>query len=208
MLRNITFNVIIAAVVLVLIGCAARVPSIPVDTRSVEPGSTVTQGGGTTFDLLGDPVRIGAPLPLTELVNTNMKTVDLAGMKGEVLLISIVPSLDTQACERQTRLLGKAAADLPEGIRAVTVSRDLPFAQSRFADATGFDDILYLSDYRTASFGRSTGLLVDGLHLLARSVMVVDADGMVRYLQVVPELSHLPDMDAAVAKARAIRAKK
>lgn len=197
---------LLAAQALLLAACAAVVPTIPVDTRSVQPGQSVTRGG-TTMQLLGTPLAVGAPLPSVRLIDSTLKTVDLASLRGEVLLLSIVPSLDTRVCERQTHLLGEAGKTLPDGILRVTISRDLPFAQQRFADETGFRQILYLSDYQQAEFGRATGLLVDQIHLLARSVAVVDRQGIVRYLQVVPELSHLPDMEAAFSKARELAAR-
>ena len=90
---------------------------------------------------------------------------------------------------------------MPDGVMRITVSRDLPFAQMRFAKEAELTDIAYYSDYKNADFGRSTGLLVDGLMLLARSVVIVDKEGVIRYIQVVPELTHLPDMDAAFKKA-------
>lgn len=183
---------------LILSGCATT-PQIPVDDRSVDPGSKITRGGSTELALLGDPVSIGESLPAVKLVDVNLRSVDLSSLTGDVLLVSIVPSVDTQTCERQTTLLGEA--EVAEGIRKVTISRDLPFAQKRFLDASGFDDILFLSDFQKADFGKASGLLVDEIYLLARSMMVVDRDGKIRYLQVVPELSHLPDMDKAVREA-------
>lgn len=186
---------------LLLVACAATRPQIPVDTRSVLPGESVTRGGKTTLPLLGSPLAVGQKFPSVKLVDINLKTVDPAAMQGEVLLLSVVPSLDTQVCERQTHILGEEGAKLPAGVRRITVSRDLPFAQKRFADDTGFKDILFLSDYQKADFGRATGLLVDQIHLLARSVILVDRQGTVRYIQVVPELSHLPDMTTAFARA-------
>jgi thiol peroxidase len=140
-------------------------------------------------------------LPSVKLVDSNLKSVDPAGMQGEVLLLSVVPSLDTQVCEQQTHLLGEEGPKLPPGVRLVTISRDLPFAQKRFAEEAGFKDILFLSDYQKSDFGQATGLLVDQIYLLARSVILVDRQGTVRYIQVVPELSHLPDMTTAFAKA-------
>ena len=119
-----------------------------------------------------------------------------------MLLISIVPSVDTQVCERQTHLLGEA--EVANGVRKITISRDLPFAQQRFVDATGFGDIQFLSDFQKAEFGSRSGLLVDQLYLLARAMLVIDQEGKIRYLQVVPELSHLPDMERAVAEASAL----
>ena len=67
--------------------------------------------------------------------------------------------------------------------------------------------MLYLSDFQKADFGKATGLLVDQIYLLARGVVVVDRDGIVRYLQVVPELSHLPDMQAAIRVASELAAR-
>ena len=190
---------------LVLNACASK-PVIPVDTRSVQPGTAVTRGGTTSMNLLGTPIKLGDSLPSVGLYDINLKHHNLADLKGEVMLVSIVPSLDTQTCEQQTHLLGEAQGQLSPQVKRITISRDLPFAQKRFADETGFKDILFLSDYRNADFARATGLLVDPIFLLARSVLVVDRQGIVRYLQVVPELSHLPDMATAFAKAEELLA--
>jgi thiol peroxidase len=190
-----------ALLTLLLTACATTRPIIPVDTRTVQPGETVTRGGNVTLALLGTPLAVGQKLPSVKLVDLNLKSVDPAGMQGEVLLLSVVPSLDTQVCEQQTHLLGKEGPKFPPGVRRITISRDLPFAQKRFAEETGFKDILFLSDYQKSDFGQATGLLVDQIYLLARSVILVDRQGTVRYIQVVPELSHLPDMKTAFAKA-------
>jgi thioredoxin-dependent peroxiredoxin len=195
------FGTVLAA--LFLSACAVTPPPIPVDRGSVAAGSSVTRGGTTSLHLLGQPLQVGQPLPAATLVDTHLQPVDLASLRGEVLVLSIVPSLDTKVCERQTHLLGEAK--LPEGIRRITVSRDLPFAQQRFAQETGFTNILFLSDYQQAEFGKATGLLVDKIYLLARAVAVVDRKGIVRYLQVVPELSHLPDLEEAFAAARRVQ---
>jgi thiol peroxidase len=155
--------------------------------------------------LLGTPLKVGDPLPATVLTDAyTMKKVDLAQLKGNVLLISLVPSVDTKVCEAQTHYLGEQGTRLPAGITRITVSRDTPFAQKRFAEEARLGSITFLSDYRDGSFGRATGLLVDDMMLLARSVIVADRNGIVRYMQVVPELSHLPDLDAAFAKAEAL----
>jgi thiol peroxidase len=46
--------------------------------------------------------------------------------------------------------------------------------------------------------------LVTDLHVLARAVIVVDKENVIRYLQVVPELASMPDMDAAFNAARKV----
>lgn len=208
MTREILRITISILLVSVLGGCAyfSSLPEIPTSTESVAPATTITRGG-TPQKLIGEPISIGQPLPDLQLTDRGMRPRSLAEFKGRTVLLSITPSLDTQVCERQTHLLGEAAdAELPAEIVRVTITRDLPFAQSRFALETGFENILYLSDFKSAEFGMGTGLLVDELRLLARAVMVVDKAGVIRYLQVVPEMSHLPDMSAAFAIAREVAA--
>jgi thiol peroxidase len=186
-----------------LAGCAATgTARIPVDSASAQPGATVTLRGQPVV-LAGTPIRVGERLPATALIDAmTMKKTDLSSMTGSVLIVSLVPSLDTKVCEEQTHALGEQDAGLPATVTRVTVSRDTPFAQKRFAGEAKLTGITYLSDYRDGSFGRATGLLQEESMLLARAVIVVDKEGIVRYLQVVPELSHLPDMETAFARAR------
>jgi thiol peroxidase len=86
-------------------------------------------------------------------------------------------------------------------VKRITISRDTPFAQKRFAKEAKLTNIQYLSDYKQGDFARSVGLLTESSMLFARSVIIVDKKGIVRYIQVVPEMSHLPDMDRAFEKA-------
>jgi thiol peroxidase len=189
------------ALLLVIVGCASIESRPSVDRRSVEPGSLVSRGE-LRFQLLGTPISLGKSLPSVPLVESmTMKEVDLSQEKGSVLFLSIVPSIDTRVCDAQTHYLGEEGDKLPNGIQRITISRDTPFAQKRFARAARLEDIQYLSDYKEGDFGRSTGLLMDGFKLLARSVIVVDKNGIVRYIQVVPEMTHLPDMEGAFRKA-------
>ena len=186
---------------IVLAGCAFIQPRPTVNRRSVEPGSLVHRGD-LRFKLLGAPISVGKRLPPVPLVEAmTMNEVDLSKEKGSVLFLSIVPSIDTRVCEAQTHYLGEEGDKLPHGVQRITISRDTPFAQKRFAREAKLMDIRYLSDYKEGSFGRSTGLLMDGLKLLARSVIVVDKNGIIQYIQVVPEMTHLPDMEGAFRKA-------
>ena len=182
-------------------GCAAVKQKAPMDQGSVEPGGTVARGEAR-FRLLGMPLSIGKPLPSVTLVDAmTMKEVDLSQEKGKVLFLSIVPSIDTKVCEEQTHYLGEEGNKLPDDIRRITISRDTPFAQKRFAKEAKLLHLQYLSDYKQGDFGRSTGLLVEGSMLLSRSIVLVDKKGVVRYIQVVPELTHLPDLEKAFQKA-------
>jgi thioredoxin-dependent peroxiredoxin len=182
-------------------GCAASRPQIPMEQGSSRPGGTVTRGG-TAIQLLGNPVAPGEALPSGKLVEAlTLKDVDLSQERGGVLFLSIVPSVDTKVCEAQTHYLGEEGERLPKEIRRITVSRDTPFAQKRFAEEAKLTNLQYLSDYKEGAFGRATGLLMEGSMLLARSVVLVDKKGVIRYIQVVPEITHLPDMEKAFQKA-------
>ena len=186
---------------LLILGCASLRPKPPVDRLSVQPGSVV-QRGDKRFPLLGTPVSKGDSLPSVKLLDAmTMQEVDLSQERGKVLFLNIVPSLDTPVCDAQTHYLGEEGDKLPDLVQRITISRDTIFAQKRFAKEAKLTDIRYLSDHREGEFGKSTGLLMDGLKLLARSVILVDMRGKVRYIQVVPEITHMPDMEAAFQEA-------
>jgi len=188
--------------ILLLSACATTQQKIPIDMASVQPGTEVTFKGKPVH-LLGSPITVGKPLPSVELVDAmSMNNVNLSAERGSVLLLSIVPSLDTPVCEAQTHYLSERGVVLPKAVRRIVVSRDTPFAQIRFAKEAKLTNLEYLSDYKQGEFARSVGLLTEGLMLFARSVIVVDKQGTVRYIQVVPEMSHLPDLEKAFTKAK------
>jgi thiol peroxidase len=192
----------LSSIVFLIFGCATTQPKIPMDMASAQPGQQVNFKG-KPIKLLGSPVAVGNSLSSVELVDAmTMNSVDLSKERGSVLLLSIVPSLDTPVCEEQTHHLGEKGNMLPKEVKRIVISRDTPFAQKRFAKEAKLTDIQYLSDYKQGDFARSTGLLTEGLMLFARTVIVVDKKGIVRYMQVVPEMTHLPDMNKAFEKAK------
>ncbi len=189
---------------LILFGCASVKTQIPVDRGSAEPGGTVSRGD-VKIKLLGTPLSVGNSLPSVKLVDAmTMQEVDLSKERGSVLFLSIVPSIDTKVCEAQSHYLGKEGSRLPADVKRITISRDTPFAQKRFAQEAKLTQIQFLSDYKQGDFGKSVGLLMDGSMLLSRSVVLVDRKGIVRYIQVVPDITHLPDMEKAFQKAMAL----
>lgn len=191
------------AMFLILPGCVFFKQAQPqIDPGSVLPGTKVTRFG-QEINLLGTPIKTGMNLPATDLIDAmTMQEVNLSIARGRVLFLSIVPSIDTKVCEMQTHLLGEEGDRLSPEIQRITISRDTPFAQKRFAEEAKLTDITYLSDYKEGAFGRSVGLLMDGSMLLARSVLLVDKKGIVRYIQVVPEITYLPDMEKAFERAQ------
>ena len=191
-------QIFLTGLFLVLImACASGQPKMIMESLSALPGGQVTFAE-KPLHLIGSPIAMGRPLPSVKLTDAmTMEDVDLSALRGSVLFVSVVPSLDTPVCEAQTHYLGEKGTRMPPSIKRITISRDTPFAQKRFATEAKLTKIQYLSDYKEGAFGRSTGLLIDGLMLDARTVILVDAQGVVRYIQVVPELTHLPDMEKA-----------
>ena len=157
---------------------------------------------GNPLHLEGELPQKGQPLPSFAALDQAMAPVAAESFRGKVVVISSVPSLDTPVCDMQTRRFNKEAAGLSEDVVILTISMDLPFAQKRWCGAAGVDRVKTLSDHRDASFGKACGLLVRELRLLARAVLVADREGIVRYVQLVDEITHEPDYDGAVAAVR------
>jgi len=160
--------------------------------------------GGKSLTLTGEKLKTGNMLPTVLLPDLGLKMVDLQSFKGKVTLLSVVPSLDTPTCDKQTHILSEENKGLDKIANLITISRDLPFAQKRFATKTKMQNITFLSDYRDAQFGKSTGLLIEENRLLARAIIILDPEGTVRYLEIVSELSKLPDMEKAMEFARSL----
>ena len=159
---------------------------------------------GKPLTLIGEKSEPGKRLPALSLPDLGMKMINLQSFKGKVTIISVVPSLDTPTCEKQTHILSEENGGLDKTVNLVTVSRDLPFAQKRFAKNAKINNIIFLSDYRDAEFGKKTGLLIKENFLLARAVFVLDQKGIIRYMEIVSELAKLPDMDKAMDFARSL----
>ncbi len=158
---------------------------------------------GAPLTLLGAPVEKGRKAPDFTLLANNLTPRTLADYKGKTLIISVVPSLDTGVCDLQTRRFNSEASGLGDNVRILTVSCDLPFAQARWCGAAGVDKLETLSDHRELSFGIAYGVAIKELRLLSRSIFVVDKTGTVTYTEIVPEVTHEVNFDAALAAARA-----
>jgi len=157
---------------------------------------------GTPLTLVGDEIEVGQAAPDVELVANDLSTVTLTSFRGEVCILTSVPSLDTPVCDIETRRFNEEADALGDEVAVVTVSMDLPFAQARWCGAAGADNVQTLSDHREAAFGTSYGVLIKGLRLLARAVFVLDRDGVVRYQELVEEVTEEPDYEAALQTAK------
>ncbi len=164
---------------------------------SERPGLVSLRGNPLT--LVGNEVKVGDEAPDFVAVANDLSPVRFSSFRGKVCVLSSVPSLDTPVCNAQTRRLDREAERLGSAVAILTISMDLPFAQKRWADAARMNRVQTLSDHRDASFGTSYGLLIKELRLLARAILIVDRDGIIRYLQLVKEMSEEPVYGAVLS---------
>ena len=148
---------------------------------------------GNPLVLVGPELKVGDVGPDAELVANDLSGVKISDFKGKVVVITAVPSLDTPVCDTMTRKFNEEATKLSGDVTVLALSTDLPFAQARWCGGAGVDNVQTLSDHRDTAFGKAYGVLIDGLRLLARAVFVLDKEGVIRYVQIVPELTDEPD---------------
>lgn len=161
---------------------------------------------GNPVTLIGPEVKPGDAAPEFTVLDGKLNPVTLQEYAGKVLILSVAPSLDTPVCDLQAHRFNDEAAALGPGVAVLNISMDLPFAINRFCLSGTIENMRVLSDHRNASFGIAWGVLIKELRLLARAVFVVDADGIVRHAEIVPEVSSHPDYDKAIDVARSLSA--
>ncbi len=156
---------------------------------------------GNAINTVGELPTVGSPAPAFTLTDADLGPVSSDQFRGKSLVLNIFPSIDTPVCATSVRTFDERAA--ARGFTVICVSKDLPFAQKRFCGAEGTDNVTVASAFRD-SFGEDYGVtMADGpmAGLLARAVVVIDADGNVKHAQLVPEIAEEPDYDAALAAA-------
>ncbi len=168
--------------------------------RTMKQFETVTFKGNEVHTG-GVMPQVGEMAPDFTAVAGDLSELTLAGFKGKRVVLNIFPSLDTSVCAMSVRRFNKMAAALDD-VQVLAVSMDLPFAQGRFCTVEGIERVKPVSLFRSKDFADSYGLMmVDGplAGLTARAVIVVDEEGRVAYVQLVPEITEEPDYDAVFA---------
>ena len=160
--------------------------------------------GGKPVRLVGRHCEVGEKAPSFTLVDGSLQCVPSERFYGKVRIYSVFPSVDTPVCSLQNIRFNREAAQLGDDVVVLSVSVDLPFAQTRFCAAEGIDRVYVLSDYRELDFGLKYGFVLEGYRLLARGVVVVDRDDTVRYVEYVPEVSHEPDYEQVLHVVRGL----
>ena len=162
---------------------------------------TTFLGNPVTFT--GSQLQVGDTAHDFSLITPALEKKSLADFAGKKKVLSIIPSIDTGICSMQTRHFNKTLSDLEDTV-VLTVSVDLPFAQGKWCAAEGLDNAIMLSDYYDHSFGKAYGLLINEWHLLARAVLVLDADNKITYVEYLDNINSEPNYDAAIEAVNAL----
>ncbi len=163
--------------------------------------ATVTLNGQLVINSNGEMPQVGSMAPDFCFVKNDLSEMWLKELKGKRVVLNIFPSLDTGVCAASVRRFNQEAANLQNTV-VLCVSKDLPFAQSRFCGAEGIDKVETVSTFRCDCFEKGYGLLMaDGplKGLLMRSIVVIDEEGKVVHTELVPEVTQEPDYEAALA---------
>jgi len=148
---------------------------------------------GNPLTLVGSEVKVGQAAPDFAALDNSLAPVKLSSFRGKTCILVSVPSLDTPVCDMESRRFNEEAGRLGSDVLVLVISMDLPFAQKRWCGMAGVSKVQTLSDHRDASFGNSFGVLIKELRLLARAVFIVDKQGILRYTQLVKEVTKEPD---------------
>lgn len=158
-----------------------------------------TKFKGSSVHTAGNMPALHMKAPDFRLIDKDLKERSLHEFQGKKKLLSTVPSLDTSICSLMTKHINEFAKKHPNFI-FITVSADLPFAQKRFCEHEGVHNVVTLSMMRDKEFGKDYGLLLQDsplAGLLARSVFILDEKDHVKYLELVPEITHEPNYHKA-----------
>lgn len=152
---------------------------------------------GNPVTLLGNTVKAGDKAPDFTVLSSSLQPTSLSDFDGKVKVIAVYPSIDTGVCAAQNRRFNQEADKLKE-VAVLSISVDLPFAQSRFCAAEGLNSIVTLSDHKDLDFGMKYGFVIEELRLLARGTVIIGKDNLVKYVEFVPEIAQEPDYEAAL----------
>ena len=158
---------------------------------------------GNPLTLLGNEIKVGDKAPEFIGVGAGLVPVKLSDYAGKIVIIAVYPSIDTSVCAAQNRRFNAEVNQLNNAV-VLSVSCDLPFAQSRFCAAEGLSNIKTISDHKDLDFGEKYGFVIKELRLLARGTVIIDKSGIVRYVEYVPEVTNEPDYEAALSAVKGL----
>ncbi|WP_291291835.1 thiol peroxidase [Enterococcus sp.] len=156
---------------------------------------------GTIYDVPGTQPKVGDQAKEFQLKSLEDKDYRLADFLGKPTILSIVPDIDTRVCALQTKRFNEEASKIAE-VNFVTISNNTKEEQANWCGKEGID-MLMLHDPEN-TFGETYQIMIPELGHFARAIFVLDENGVIRYEEIVPEISHEPDYQAALSAARSI----
>ena len=157
---------------------------------------------GNKINLLGTQVKKGDKAEAFTATKNDLSDFNSEDLKGKLVVYSVAPSLDTSVCALQAKKFNKDALELSDDIVIVTITEDLPFAQQSFCSNEDIKNLEMVSDYKEREFGYKYGFLIDELKLLTRGVVIVDKEGIIQYVEYVPEVTNEVDFDKALEEVK------
>jgi thiol peroxidase len=155
---------------------------------------------GSSIETIGNLPEVDTKAPTFRLTRSDLSDAALEDFAGKTIVLNIFPSIDTDVCATSVRRFNEEAAKLKDTV-VLCISADLPFAHQRFCETQGLNDVIPLSVFRSADFGKDYGVTITSgplTGLLSRAVVIIDKNGKVVYTQQVPEIVEEPDYDAAL----------
>ena len=156
---------------------------------------------GNAITTVGELPAVGSKTPDFKLTRTDLSDCTMNDFRGKTIVLNIFPSIDTAVCAASVRKFNEVAGSKPETV-VLCVSADLPFAHNRFCEADGLKNVVPCSVFRAAAFGRDYGVTITSgpiTGLLCRAVVIIDPKGIVKYTELVPEITQEPDYQKALA---------
>ena len=153
---------------------------------------------GNPVTIVGEEVKVGEKARDFTVLASDLREVKLSDYAGEVVVITVFPSVDTGVCALQLARFNQEAANFSDDVQLLTISVDLPFALGRYCADKGIKNALTASDHKNLDFGLKYGFVIKELRLLTRGTIIVDKEGIIRYVEYVPEVGQEPNYDAAL----------
>ncbi|MCO7151079.1 thiol peroxidase [Vagococcus lutrae] len=151
--------------------------------------------GGEAVTLVGNDLKVGDKAPDFSLNNLNNEPVQLANLLTQPVLLNVVPDIETGVCQLQTKRFNQEANKITDA-KLVTISKNSREEQQNWCAGEGIDmEMLHDPEL---FFGREYGILIEELGIFARSIFIIDTDGKIAYVQIVPEIKQEPDYDEAL----------
>lgn len=192
-----------------LVGCSAAQTQTSESVPEIKIPVYQEKAPITAVTVLGKPVtietkmaQVGDLIVDVELAKTATKFDEVTFTKlsenKKVKVIYTAPSIDTPVCSLQTKEL-EAYAKKKTNVQFYMISADLPFAQSRFCSANKIDNLATLSDFKGLNWGMANGFAMKEYGLLTRSLMIVDENNVIQYIEYTSEVTSETNLGNALA---------